>query len=214
MADRKSTIIQAGGEEITILKARLKLWTALDELQEQLFKEPSPQVIYEYLKITTGRDFWDTLPWTETSLAFLRISLLNIIETDLPMLTLREKAEPKPAPWDYKGRGWYVWVNIFARNYGWMPEYIAELEVEDAFALLQEIETERQLDREEAWQGNELAYPYNKDTKKSEFHPLPRPVWMRAKAGPPKAKKISKALMPVGNVVDMMREYVESHPGI
>jgi hypothetical protein len=81
---------------------------------------------------------------------------------------------------------------------------IAELEVEDAFALLQEIETDKQLEREWAWQTNELAYPYNKDTKKSDFHPLPRPAWMRIKAGPPPKTRIPKKMMPVGNIIDLM----------
>lgn len=213
----KFVIIQAGSEEFKILKSRLKLWTQLDEIQEKFLRDHDPHHILEFLERSTpkAQAFWEAVSWIEAITAFLSISSLNTVHLDLPLLTIKEQIKDQfSVPWDYPGRGWYIWLNIFAKEYGWRADYIAEMEVDDAFALLQEIEVDRQLEREWDWQTTELAYPYNKDTKKSEFKPLSRPVWMRPKVGPPKAKRIPKALMPIGNVIDLMKQYAESRPSV
>jgi len=203
---RKSVTFKAGGESFKILKSRLKEWISLDEIQEQITKSPSADGIYAYLSKSTGRekDFWDKLSWIDSTQAYRTISRLNKVEIELPMLENRDVSPIKPIPWDYIGRGWYVWLNMFSKAYTWSAEYVAELEVEDAFGLFQELEVDRQLEREWEWQLTELAYPYNSSSKKSEFHPLPRPSWMKTKAGPPKASRIRRELMPVGNVIDLM----------
>jgi hypothetical protein len=203
---RRSITFQAGGEDFEIFKSRLKDWIRLDEIQEKFANTHSPQNILEYLDNATKKPsiFWENLPWIEVLDPYLKISGLNTVELDLPLLTIRDEIKPKPIPWDYQGRGWYVWLHNFASAYNWLPEVIAELEVDDAFALLQEIETDKQLEREWQWQTNELAYPYNKDTKKADFHPLPRPAWMRIKVGPPTKTRIPKRLMPVGNIIDLI----------
>lgn len=205
-SSRRSTTFQAGGENFQVFKSCLKEWLSLDEIQEQISKNPSAKGIYDYLSKATGKgiDFWEKLSWYETVQAYSDISLLNKIDISLPMLEVREVAPVKEIPWDYPGRSWYIWLHLFAKIYGWSAEYIAMLEIEDALALFQENETDRQLDREWQWQLTELAYPMNMTTKKSEFHPLPRPAWMKVKVGPPKPVKISTRFMPVGNVVDLM----------
>lgn len=206
--DRSSITFQAGGETFEVFKPRLKDWIELDEIQEKFFNERSPQNILDYLAKSTKRevDFWANLPWIDVLNAYLKIATLNAVSIDLPMLMVRDGIRPKSLPWDYPGRGWYIWLHILAKAYGWFPEKIARMEVEDAFALLQEIETEKQLEREWEWQTTELAYPYDSQTKKSNYHPLPRPVWMRAKVGPPPKPRVLKKLMPVGNIIDLMHD--------
>lgn len=203
--DRKHKTLQAGGERIEVFKSCLKEWISLDEAKEQIYKNPTPDGIFEYLFRATGKDadFWKPLPWFEIAQAYLDISLLNQVEIELPILDSRD-GKSQSNPWDYPGRGWYVWLNMFAKAYSWQAEYIAKLEVEDAFALFQELETDRQLQREWEWQLTEIAYPYNANSKKNEFHTLPRPSFMRLKAGPPKPVRIRRDLLPVGNVIDLM----------
>lgn len=216
MSNEKSVTIQAGGEEFKILKSRLKHWIELDEIQESLFESISAAGIVGYLMAATPQteEFWQKVGWIEAVEAYLTISALNAIRLEIPILTIRDQVGAKVIPWDYKGRGWYVWLNLFAKAYGWKADYIAEMEVEDAFALLQEIETEKQLEREWFWQTTEIAYPYNKDTKRSEFHALPRPAWMRGKVGPPKERRVPLGMRPVGNVIDLMKQYAESRSSV
>ena len=94
-----------------------------------------------------------------------------------------------------------MWLHLFAKAYGWSSEYIANLEIEDGVALLQEIIVDNQLQREWEWGMNEMAYPYNQMTKKSEFKPLDRPSWMQKKYEAPKKIKIPIHLIPLGNVI-------------
>jgi len=72
----------------------------------------------------------------------------------------------------------------------------------EAFAHIQEILTDRQLEQEFFYSLSEIAYPYNKATKKGEFKPMPRPYWMRPAVRPTKTIRIKRNLLPVGYGVD------------
>lgn len=81
------------------------------------------------------------------------------------------------------------------------PNQTSELDPDDGVALLQEILTDDQLEKEWQWSLSEIAYPYNPDTKKSEFKNLPRPVWMQKEIRKPvKQIKIPASMLPVGIV--------------
>ena len=102
------------------------------------------------------------------------------------------------------GRVWWFWVHSFAKEFGWKIEYISDLRVLDAFSLLQEIALDQVLMREWEWGLSEYSVKYNKNTKKSEPNPLPRPDWMKMYAQPiPQTKPVimPKGMMPVGNVI-------------
>lgn len=110
----------------------------------------------------------------------------------------------KPVSWDYPERGFNRYINILAGKYGWSIEYISELEVSQAFALIQEILTDEFLEQEFYYSLSDVAYPYNKSTKKSTYKPMDKPYWMRAaSAEKPKRIKIRRDTLPVGRVVDV-----------
>lgn len=104
-------------------------------------------------------------------------------------------------PWDYEGRTWHFYSHLLAKHYGWTLEYISQLHPSDALAKIQEILTDEQLEREFQHSLSDVAYPYNSQTKKSEFHPLSRPFWMRPKIKETPKIKIPAIYMPIG-VVD------------
>ena len=117
----------------------------------------------------------------------------------------------KKPVWDYEGRTWYSWVHDLAHAYGWSMEYIAELDIDDASSLLQELIIDDQLEKEFYWMTSEIAYPYNESSKKSEFKPLDRPIWMRdeirsIKEGKDQTVRILKEHLPVGNIIKLYKD--------
>ena len=109
----------------------------------------------------------------------------------------------KSYAWDYPERTWYVFLNQFSRNYSWTIEYIENLDVDDAIALLQEMNITEQLEREFYYSLSEIAYPYNEARKVGVFRPMERPEWMRefVKVLEPRKTKIRKDFMPVGLII-------------
>lgn len=90
-----------------------------------------------------------------------------------------EIKKEKPNRWTYNGRFLMEWIYMLANKFGWTLEYILDLDIFRASALIQEILVQNQLDREWQYSLTEIAYPYNKDTKKSIYKPLDRPYWMK-----------------------------------
>ncbi len=142
---------------------------------------------------------------------FYYFCVARIAPRKIPMLGIKDKNE-KPIPWDYDGRNYYFYVHLLAKKYGWTKEYIDGMEVSDVFSFIQEALTDEQLEREFVYSLSEVAYPYNKSTKKNEYRPLERPSWMWIKAPQIKKIKIPKAFMPQGVVQDVggMAKYLES----
>ena len=156
--------------------------------------------------------------WQNTVFSFLKTVRESQPNPNLPLIKDSPKEKSKDAPWEYEGRSWAYWSHLLAKAYGWTLEYIGNLEFNDALARVQEILTDEQLDREFQYQLSEIAYPYNKSTKKSVFKPLPRPYWMKVSVEPPKMQKYRRDLLPVGLVQDVsgmpremnpLRDYVE-----
>jgi len=98
-----------------------------------------------------------------------------------------------------------------AKSYGWNVEYIAQLDVDDALALVQEISLEEQFDKEWSYSLSEVAYEYDTASKKSKLRTLPRPSWMNVATQAVKEKiesgqttrqvHIPKSFIPPGIVV-------------
>ena len=132
-------------------------------------------------------------PWYEVAIAYQTIALLNMPRYEFPFLT--SKVKDKKDAWDYEGRTWYIWANIFANKYGWDLKTVSELDVDDAIALAQEIAVDEQLEREWEWMTTEIAYQ-----AKEGFKPLERPDWMRYTKMQQEIPvlKIRKDLMPSG----------------
>lgn len=188
-----------------IKRAKLKVWLQLDEINFNLHELESrdklADLIYLYLSIATGISIeeWEKEPWYVSIEAYTKIVQVNLISKKLPILSSTD--DKAKAPWEYDGRTWYVWLHRLAKAYNWTTEYIAELDIDDALALLQEIIIDEQLQKEWEWGMSEIAYPYNQQTKKSEYKPLNRPSWMEEKKEPPKKTKIPISMLPIGNII-------------
>jgi hypothetical protein len=137
--------------------------------------------------------------WFDDLDNFEKAVTVNLPTLKFALLNSREKSEK--LPWEYEGRTWYYWLNLFSRAYGWSRQYIAMLDIDTAIGLLQELLIEEQLRHEWDWSLSEIAYPYDEKSKKSKFHELPRPDWMKKIAPPPKKVMIRVDMIPVGNVI-------------
>ena len=212
--------IQVGDRTLTATKAHLKLWIQLSDTYKkflQASKESNYTMmvvyIYEYLDLALGGIFdWHAVSWLDTVSVFYKVAELNTTAIFIPFM--REKKdktekEKEEIPWDYEGRSWYSWAHLFSKEYGWSLEYIAEMVVEDALCMLQELLTTDQLEKEFSWAMSEVAYAYNKNTKKSEYKALPRPNWMLPEVEIQKIK-IPRSMLPMGVVENLSGMFAES----
>lgn len=154
-----------------------------------------------YFNIDTG-----SMYWKDVMDAMSRVASKSTPNVKIP-LTTTEGPKQKDEPWEYSGRSWYVYANLLAHAYGWELKKIEQMDVKEALSLVQEILVDDQLDKEFIHSLSEVAYHYDKSTKKSEYKRLPRPSWMvfkqMKKSHAP--TRIAKSLLPVGNVIDMTR---------
>lgn len=138
----------------------------------------------------------------------------NVPTKRFPILTV--KSDGKPEAWEYEGRGWYFWLNIFAEAYGWTAEKVSRLDLDDAIALYQEIVASDHARREWEYGLSEVAYEYMASTKQSRYKPLQKPSWMMPTAETATRKttqpkiKILKSMMPLGNVVDLDKRNIDN----
>lgn len=200
--------IKLGKKAYEVERYKLKNWLQSEEIfyklskaVEQVNKDAITDNVFLYIEKAVFTEISQNLPWKDIADAFLVIRSINTPKI-IPIL-LGSQTE-KEETWEYDGRMWPTWANIFAKNYGWQLGYIANLDVDDAFGLVQEIAVQDQMEREWQWSITEVAYSYNKETQKSEFHPLPRPDWMSASMKPleePKKIHMPKDLLPIGNVI-------------
>ena len=148
---------------------------------------------------------WGKLPWYELIEIYSYIIKVNSPHINFPILNESKKKNEK-LPWEYRGRNWYFWLNLFAKTYGWDADTVSRLDIDTAIGLFQESQIDEQLGREFQWGLSEISYVYNHSTKKSEFKALERPDWMKPIAQAPKKIKIRKDMMPVGNVINLDEE--------
>lgn len=190
---------------------RLKLrdWSKLDTIRRKIETAAEekrwaviPDFIFEAIELCR-ESFKENTPWMKVAEAYSESLKVNYPRIKFPFLSSKEKG--KDLPWDYPERTWYFWVNLLAGHYGWTQEYIGELDLDDALGLYEEILVNQQMKQEWEWGLSEIAYPYEKATKKQKFRPLSRPDWMiqTSKSKPVKTIKIPKSAMPVGNIVNL-----------
>jgi len=188
---------------------KFRAWIELEEKKEKIIKAvdngtpdfPENLVSYISTALNLNREKVDKLSWDEVIEIFLLILQNNHPHIHLPIIVEFHKEKTKENEWDYDGRLWHLYSHLLAKTYGWSLEYIANLNVEEALAKIQEILTDEQLEREFLWSMSEVAYSYDTSSKTSKFNPLPRPFWMRPKVQSPKKTRILKSLMPVGAVI-------------
>lgn len=201
------------GNEIKIKRLTLRGWTALEGIKKEMDSAISKRDYDNYylasvrfiemaLSIPTKID-WEVVPWWEFLEIYAEAVSLNTPTIKFPILESSIK-ESKPLPWEYEGRGWFFWFNLFAKNYGWSENYIGALDIDTAIGLYQELSIDDQFQKEWEWSLSEIAFPYNQASKKQEYKPLERPEWMLPIS--PKSLpivKMRKDMMPVGNIVDL-----------
>jgi hypothetical protein len=195
---------------ILLKKPKFRKWAELEDKKYDAIKAVEqaaptlPEKFYAYLStaLFLKIDF-DTVYWMDVVSAFTKIHSVTVPDVSFPLVSRHSEKKDKKDAWDYSGRLWYFYSNIIATAYGWTIEQIAKLSVSEALAYIQEILTEKQLEHEFVWSTSEIAYPYNKQTKKSKFSPLNRPYWMLPDFDKKPEKitvRIRKSMLPVGNI--------------
>jgi hypothetical protein len=185
---------------------RFGQWVKQESLKEKIVKavesgsDDFPDHLLEFVStaLHVSVRYIQDAEWGKIVEAFYQI-LLKSPDIKLP-LTAPHDSVSKSDDWDYEGRTWHLYSHLLAKHYGWTLEYISQLQVIDALAKIQEILTEEQLEREFTHSLSEIAYVYDKSSKKSTYKPLTRPHWMRPRIKPIRKYMIPKSYMPIGEV--------------
>jgi hypothetical protein len=195
--------VALSGREFTVARARLGGYLALQGAQEHIDHAVQAQDngriadgLFLYLRIALAdleREAYEALPWFEVLTAYDAISALNRIPEATKFSILRRIEERK-------GRS-VVWLHIIASTYHWSKAEIESLWPEDAIAFIQEIMVDEQLDREFLHSLSEVAYQYDKASKKSRYKPMNRPLFMVLRTDEPRRTLLHRAMLPVGKVV-------------
>lgn len=186
----------------------LRQWLDMETKKEQIIKSvgdtdlPFPQYLLEYLEIAfrVPKRRFERADWIRIVSAFYSCISASP-KVQLPITTPTDEVH-KEDDWSYPQRTWNLYSHMLCKTYGWDLEYVAQLDVFDALAHIQEIITDDQLEKEFYYGLSENAYSYDPRTKKSKFIPLPRPHWMRKKARPIQKFIIPASMIPSG-VINM-----------
>jgi hypothetical protein len=170
-----------------------------------------PDLICRFLAAATdsSEKYWKDLYWEETIDGFLQVQRTNAFAWQVPLVKTPDFHKEDQPAWIYTGGEWYFWWHTFASVYGWTEEYIANLEIEPAFAMMQEIMVADQLKKEWEHLLSGHAMIYDPSTGTSKPNPLPRPDWMKPSLKAPGKMKILRSMLPEGVVVDKMSQSVE-----
>lgn len=187
-------------------RLQLKEWLKAESLRETIKEIGSTGEIidslYSYLTLIYKEEDWDQYKWEEIAEFFQLGIIENLPTVEFPMLNSSgSERDTDELPWEYPERIWYVWANIFASEYGWDLSYIAELDIDDAMGLMQEVVIVKQLDKEWDWNLSELTYSYDQVTKTSKHSEYPRPHWMLPPMEEPKPIKVLKSMLPQGLII-------------
>lgn len=187
-------------------KLSFRKWLTLEEAKKKIQSATEsgefPDKVFDCLSVALSQPANEKEAWENSVLSLSRVLKDTVPNQSLPLIKDAPTESGKPASWDYDGRGWFLWANMLCKAYGWTLEYVAELDFNDALALIQEILTDEQLEKEFYYGLSEVAYPFNKSTKKSIFKPMPRPYWMKAVSPPIKMQRYRADMLPQGMVID------------
>lgn len=189
-------------------RPRFQRWIELEELKEHFIRAAEegtdfPETLYRLLSaaLKISPKHLRYIDWRKLLVVFNQVCLYNLPHLVLPIIAEAPAIKAKRDAWDYEGRTWFLYSHMIAKAYGWTFGEISQLKVEDALAIIQEILTDEQLDREFQWGLSANAYSYDPNTKKNKFVELPRPYWMRPKVESVIKKiRIPSKMMPMGNV--------------
>lgn len=186
----------------------LKLQRAARRLRKAANKADTGAIadaLFEYLMAcipNLSREDFNYLPWYEVISAYQKILFLNAIPGAENFSMLKNVVTNKGTiiAWDHDDREVMLWIHTIAMAYKWSRKNIENLWPEEAVGFIQEILADQQFDKEFIYSLSEIAYPYDKATKKSRFIPMRRPAWMVVGGGR-KDLRVLKRSLPIGNVV-------------
>lgn len=211
----KAITVSVGGHEFNVTRARLGGFIALQRatrhLDEAVRSGDNGAItdgLYEYLSAAIpelGRGEFNEAPFFETFGSLREIRRLNRIPKAEQFSILRGDLRRKTdrEPWEYDDRSDFLWVHTIADTYHWGLQEILNLWPEEAVAYLTEIMATKQGDREFLYALSEVAYPFDRATKRQTFKPLERPGWMVTLMPGKKPKnwgKVLRRVLPVGRV--------------
>jgi len=192
-----------GGVGYTVPRARLGLHLRLSRIAERFDGSNDAGemagALREYL---AACGLPDDGTGAERLTAFVELRLLNTWAWELPFMTGQTDPERKPPPYEYRDRTWAWWVHKLATRYGWSRDQVFDLWPEEAACYLQEIFISEFDEADERRSLSELAYKYDKASKKSKYVPLSRPGWMIGEKER-KERRIRRDRLPVGNVIEL-----------
>jgi hypothetical protein len=84
------------------------------------------------------------------------------------------------------------------------------LGIDDFYALLQELLTEEQLEKEWEHSLSEVAYQYDPASKTNSLVPLRRPSWMLRVVLSKASKEVPSELMPKGLILSLSNNALKS----
>ena len=189
-------VLSVGGSVYEVARARLQKYLVL----EQFRNERNVAGYLEECGIPT------TGPGIELLCAYRDLVRLNSPSVKIPLLIIRgQKKDDDDVPWDYLNRHIVFWVYLITSRARISLTETLSLDIDDFFALLQEVLIDEQLEKEWVYTLSEVAYQYDPSSKVSRLRPLERPVWMikiRSKHTP---KEIPVEMMPKGLVISLSR---------
>ena len=126
------------------------------------------------------RETFNVINWHEIFDAYEQIERQNQIPglEDFAIMIQRTSKTGKPEAWHYPGRAPTLWIHIIANAYHWPLDEILNLWPEEAVAYIQEIQAEHYRERKFMHSLSDMAYSYDKGSKKSKYIPLAIPTWM------------------------------------
>lgn len=208
--------VRFGNDILTLEKPKLKHWAILEEIaetvQEATDGNGKARCILQYLSVAFDKpvEFFEKSYWVMVLNLYQEVQYETSPKINFPFLRAYKEDEKKDGKvttkLNYPGHFWYHLANFFANKYGWSLEYIASLEVDDAFGLMQEYELRDHLDKEFLWELSERSSGYDKATKQAKHIPFPKPTWLEQKIEIIKPVRVNKAHLPMGLVVDLNSE--------
>jgi len=202
--------INIQNKTITLTRLKLRGWSRLESLKKDMDDAISKDdydtyfdKMVEFVEMASSTSEpidWKSVAWFDFLAIYNMAIQSNVPTIEFPIFRAKQE-EQKELPWEYDGRSWFFWLNLFSRNYGWSIEQIENLDIDEAIGLYQEIEIDNQMKKEWEWGLTEISYEYNPTTKMSTLRPLPRPEWMKPIAPQVMPKvKMRREHLPVGNV--------------
>ena len=189
-----------------ISRVKFKKWLELEDIRSQI-KDAVDQgkndrvssLLCSYLSIALCRGKWEKLPWEGVLNDYSFAVSLHTPSKDFRIFS----GGSGEKTFLVNDSSWYSWASMLAKEYGWGIEYVAELDIDDAISLIQEVLYSDQVQKEWEWVLSERAIQYDKDGK-GKYKPLDRPKWLlpiKEEIRELPKVKILRSMIPPGTVI-------------